>query len=141
VILVAFAAATLGGIVGWLVGLLAGRSALTAPGPLRKARIHAAKRGEQLFRRWEIAAILLTPSWVAGINRARTGVYQLTNVVSAFLWAVALGVGAYYAGPPVLDVFNDTTTIAFVALVAVVVGGVGLELVRRRRRRALRLER
>lgn len=140
VVLVAFAAATLGGIVGWAVGLVAGRSALTARGPLRGARIRAAERGEQLFKRMEIAAILLTPSWVAGINRSGAGVYNLVNIVSAIAWAAVLGVGAYYAGPPVLEVANDVGTVAFVLLVALVVVVVGLELVRRRRRRVLRPE-
>jgi membrane protein DedA with SNARE-associated domain len=135
VVLVAFVAATVGGIVGWLIGRYAGRSFLTAPGPLHTARLHAAARGEQLFKRMEVVAILLTPAWVAGINRSRTGVYMLTNVASAIVWAVVLGVGAYYAGPPVLDVFGDVGTVATVAFLVLLGGLVAVELVRRRRRR------
>jgi membrane protein DedA with SNARE-associated domain len=135
IVLIAFAAATLGGVVGWLVGLLAGRSVLTAPGPLRKMRMHAAARGEALFKRMEVVAILLTPSWVAGINRSRTGVYLVTNAASAIVWAVGLGLGAYYAGPPVLDALGDVGMVASVALVVLVVAAVGAELLRRRRQR------
>ena len=135
VVLLAFLAATLGGITGWLVGLIAGRSVLTAPGPLRKARLHAVARGEQLFKRREVVAILLTPSWVAGINRSGVGIYMLTNAASAIVWAVVLGLGAYYAGPPVLDLVGDLGTAALVVLVVLVVGVVGAELLRRRRRR------
>ena len=138
VVLIAFAAATLGGAVGWLVGLLAGRSLLTAPGPLRKMRVHAAARGEALFKRMELVAILLTPSWVAGINRSSAGLYLLTNAASAIVWAVVLGLGAYYAGPPVLDLFGDFGIAASIALVVLVVGLVGGELLRRRRRRSAR---
>lgn len=136
VVAAAFAAAMIGGIVGWLVGLAGGRSLLTAPGPLRTMRLNAAARGEQLFRRMEVPAILLTPSWVAGINRSAPGIYLLTNALSALVWAVVLGVGAYFLGPPILDVFGDVGTIAtIVFLVAVSVVAV-VELLRRRRKRA-----
>lgn len=137
VVLTAFAAATLGGIAGWLAGLLAGRRILAAPGPLRKMRLKAAARGEQLFKRMEVVAILLTPSWVAGINRSGAGIYLLTNAASAIVWAVGIGLGAYYAGPPILDFVADFGVVASVALVVLVVGVVGFELVRRRRRRAV----
>jgi membrane protein DedA with SNARE-associated domain len=140
VVLVAFVAATVGGIVGWLIGLYGGRSVLTAPGPLHAARLHAAARGEELFKRMQVVAILLTPAWVAGINRAHTGVYMLTNALSAFVWAVALGLSAYYLGPPVLDVFGDVGAVATIAVLVLVAGVVGAELVlirRRRRRRRL----
>lgn len=138
VVLVAFAAAMFGGIVGWVVGLVAGRSVLTAPGPLRKMRIKAAKRGEELFKRVEVVAILLTPSWVAGINRSRPGVYLLTNAASAIVWAAVLGLGAYYAGPPILDLVGDAGVAASIALGVLVAGLVAAELVRRRRRQTLR---
>lgn len=137
VVLTAFLAATLGGVVGWLAGLLAGRSILTAPGPLRKMRRKAAARGEELFKRVEVVAILLTPSWVAGMNRSGAGIYLLTNAASAIVWAVVFGLGAYYAGPPILDLAGDFGVVASVGLVVLVGGLVGFELVRRRRRRAL----
>ncbi len=79
VLVVALVGATAGGIVGWLFGLIAGRSVLTAPGPLRSIRLDAAEKGEQAFKRLEAVAILLVPSWVAGIFRARAGIYNLVN--------------------------------------------------------------
>jgi membrane protein DedA with SNARE-associated domain len=126
VIAVAWAGATLGGIAGWLFGLYAGRSVLTAPGPLRSFRLDAVTRGEHAFKRVEVLAILLTPSWVAGIFRARTGIYNIVNVISAAAWAVAIGVGAYYAGPPVLEFIDDLGTagrVVAILLVVVAVGG------------------
>jgi hypothetical protein len=48
---------------------------------------------------------------------------------------VVLGVGAYYAGPPVLDVFGDVGTIATVVFLVVLAGLVVLDMIRRRRRR------
>src|SRR5262249_3432152 len=38
VLIISFLAAVLGGIVGWLIGKIGGRTLVTAPGPLRRAR-------------------------------------------------------------------------------------------------------
>ena len=133
VVAVAFVGATLGGISGWLVGLVAGRSVLTAPGPLRSIRLDAVARGADAFKRVEVVAILLTPSWVAGIFHARAGIYNLINAASAVAWAVGIGVGGYYIGPPVLDVVNDMGTVGLVLAIVIVVVGVTTALVRRQR--------
>ncbi len=133
VILVAFAGATAGGILGWLVGLIAGRSVLTAPGPLRSIRLDTVERGEHAFKRVQAVAILLTPSWVAGIFHAGTGLYNLINVVSAAFWAVAIGVGGYYVGPPVVEVVDDLGTVGLILAIAIVALGVTTALVRRQR--------
>lgn len=137
VVFVAWAAATVGGIVGWWIGRAAGRGILTARGPLQAARIRAVERGEQVFDRRPVLAILLTPSWVAGINRARGTVFHPTNAASAALWAGGIGVGAYLIGPSVLDFVDDLGTILGVILVVAVLCLVVLE-VRRRRRGSVR---
>lgn len=125
--------ATGGGIVGWLVGMKAGRRLITASGPFRGVRLRLVERGEIIFRRFEILAVVLTPSWVAGVNRSRARVYLPVNALSAILlWAVPIALGAYYAGPPLLDLANDLGTVAAVALVVFVVLVVGAELRRRR---------
>jgi membrane protein DedA with SNARE-associated domain len=134
VVVVAWAAATVGGVIGWLIGLKAGRAVLIAPGPLQSLRVGAVRRGERVFERYAVIAILLTPSWVAGINQVNPTVYQLTNVISAAVWAVGLGFGAYLVGPAVVDLFNDIGVVSLTATVALVVGVVGLEIRRRLRR-------
>ncbi len=134
VLAVAWLAATLGGIGGWLIGMKAGRGMLITRGPLHKARLRALERGEEVFGRWPVAAILLTPSWVAGIHRVRAGVYLPTNAVGAALWAVGIGLGAYLIGPSVIDFVNDVGLVTGAALVVLVAVGVWLEFARRRRR-------
>lgn len=134
VVLMAAVGAIVGGIAGWLAGMFAGRSLLTAPGPLRKMRLRAAERGEDLFKRREVLAVLLTPSWVAGINRSGALVFNLTNAASALVWAVGVGVGAYFLGPVVLDLGADFGLVASLVLVVLIVGTVGAEIRRRRRR-------
>jgi membrane protein DedA with SNARE-associated domain len=107
---------------------------MTAPGPLRNLRLRAVERGEEVFDRLTVIAILLAPSFVAGIHRVGPVLYNVTNVVSAAVWAVGIGLAAYYIGPPVLDVLSDVGTITAIGLVVLVLVGVGLEIRRRRRR-------
>jgi membrane protein DedA with SNARE-associated domain len=130
-LLVAFFGATVGGIVGWLFGWFGGRSLLIAPGPLRSFRLDAAARGEQAFKRLEVVAILLTPSWVAGIYRAGPVVYNVVNATSAVVWTLAIGIGGYFAGPPVLEWISDYGTVGTVVAIVVVVVAVGGALLHR----------
>jgi membrane protein DedA with SNARE-associated domain len=135
VIAIAFGGATVGGIVGWIAGLKAGRTVLSAPGPLRHLRLHALERGDRIFRRYPFFAVILTPSWVAGIHGVRSRVYQPLNAVSAAMWATGVGLGAYFVGPSVVDSIADlgtaTAAILGVFLVVVIIGAI-----RRRRTRA-----
>jgi membrane-associated protein len=137
VLLVAWLAATAGGMIGWLIGLQGGRALLTGPGPLRAMRGRAIARGEALFASHPVIGILLTPSWIAGINRVPPAVYVPINAVSAAVWAAGIGIGAYLAGPTVLDVVNDWGSATGILLGVLVLIAIGLE-VRRRHRRAQR---
>lgn len=132
---VAFLAATAGGIIGWWVGRVAGRTVLTARGPLRNARLWAVRRGDEVFERFTVLAILIAPSWVAGINRVPALIYNVVNVISALVWAVGLGVGAYLLGPVVIDFVGDLGTVTEIILVIVIVTGIVVALVRAGRRR------
>ncbi len=134
VVFVAWAAAMAGGIAGWLVGLNAGRAVVTAPGPLRKARGKAVERGDEIFRRHPVIAIVLTPSWVAGIHRVRAAVFLPVNALGAALWAVGIGLAAYWVGPTVVDAVDDLGLVTGALLIALIVAVVGGELWRRRRR-------
>ena len=136
VLIWAFVGAVLGGIVGWLAGRIDGRGVMTAPGPLRGLRLRAVERGEEVFQRLTVIAILLAPSWVAGIHRSGPVIYNVTNVVSAAVWAVGIGLAAYYIGPAVIDVLADVGTATAIGLVLLVLVGIGFELRRRRRRQA-----
>ena len=135
VLIWAFVGAATGGIVGWWVGMVAGRTVMTGPGPLRGLRIRAVERGEEVFQRLTVIAILLAPAWVAGIHRVGPVLYNATNLVTAVVWAVGIGLGAYYLGPPILDVLADVGIVTAVGLVLLVVVGVVLEIRRRRRHR------
>lgn len=134
VLLTAWAGATVGGMVGWLIGMKAGRAVVTAPGPFRHARTRAVQRGDEVFGRFAVIAILLTPSWIAGIHRVRTMVYTPTNAFGAAIWAVGIGGGAYVAGPPIVDLVADVGWVTVAAVAALVAAVIGAEIVWRRRR-------
>ncbi len=134
VLLVAWVGATCGGIGGWLIGLKAGRRVLAGRGPLLGLRQRMLARGEAVFARYPRTAIVLAPTWVAGIHGVRAAIYLPWNAFGAALWTTVIGVGAFYAGPPIVDAVGDLGLIGPVLLVALLVAGVWLELARRRRR-------
>jgi membrane protein DedA with SNARE-associated domain len=133
VIMAAFIGSTIGGVIGWYAGLKAGRAVWLASGPLRRWRVHTLEWGEGVFRRYPALAIILTPSWVAGIHGVRSAVYQPLNALGAALWAVGVGLGAYFIGPSVVDFVGDLgiATAALLGLFLVVAVTVGV--IRRRR--------
>jgi membrane protein DedA with SNARE-associated domain len=137
VVIVAFLAAAAAGVAGWLLGRVAGRAVLTAPGPLRTTRLWAVRRGDAVFERYTVLAILIAPSWVAGINRVSAATYNIVNVVSAAVWSAGLGFGGYLIGPPIIDIVGDLSSVAeAILLVAAIVGAaVGLRRWLRARRR------
>lgn len=135
VLLVAWLAATLGGTLGWLIGRNAGRRVVTAPGPLYRFRLNAVARGEEIFGRYPLVAIVMTPSWVAGIHGVRTAVFLPINAFGAALWAVGIGLGAYLVGPTIVDAVDDLGLITGIGFVALVALGVAAEIRRRARRR------
>lgn len=135
VLIWAFIGAFTGGVVGWWVGRVAGRTVMTAPGPLRGLRLRAVEHGEEVFKRLTVIAILLAPAWVSGIHRVGPVIYNVTNLLSAVVWAVGIGLGAYYLGPPVLDILADVGVVTAVGLGLLVLFAVGLEVRRRRRHR------
>ena len=136
VLLVSFVTAVAGGVFGWVVGIKAGRAILSAPGPLFKWRRTALKWGDEVFGRYVAIAIFLAPSFVAGVHGVRTSVYMFWNTFWALVWTLAIGLGAYFVGPPILDVIVDLGWVSIAGLVLLVLAGVMLGFRRRRTRRA-----
>lgn len=138
VIGVAFVFAVAGGFAGWLIGKMLGRTVLETRGPLLRFRLRTLSRGDEIFTRYPVVAIVLTPSWIAGIHHVNTAVYQITNVATAFIWAVGIGLAAYIIGPAVIDAVQDLGWVTAVGLALLITAGVVIEIRRRRRRGRLR---
>jgi membrane protein DedA with SNARE-associated domain len=96
-------------------------------------RLRALARGDEIFERHPVLGILLTPSVLAGIHRVPPLVYNVTNLVSAAVWAAGIGYGAYFVGPPIVDLVNDMGLITGIGLGVLVLGSVGAGMIRRRR--------
>jgi membrane protein DedA with SNARE-associated domain len=135
VLAVAWAGASLGGTTGWIIGLKAGRELLTAPGPLHHLRLALIARGDRFYERYGPVAVLLTPSWVAGIHDMRWSRFLPANAISALTWALAVGLGAYLVGPSITDIAADAGLAGGVLLGALFVLAVVL-VVRRRSHRS-----
>jgi membrane protein DedA with SNARE-associated domain len=109
VVAVAWAGAGTGGTVGWIVGVKGGRGLLTAAGPLHQLRLALIARGDRFYERYGPIAVLFffTPSWIAGIHDMRWSRFLPANAISALMWALLVGLGAYFVGPSVTDIAAD----------------------------------
>jgi membrane protein DedA with SNARE-associated domain len=136
VLVVAFAAAWVGGMVGWLIGLKVGRGLLSAPGPLSGIRRRLLASGDEIFKRYVAIAVFLAPSFASGIHRVSPPVYLLWNTFWAVVWTAGIGLGAYYAGPPIVDLVGDIGWFSLGGLVILILAAVLLTV---RRRRGARL--
>jgi membrane protein DedA with SNARE-associated domain len=107
VLLIAWLGAMCGGIVGWAIGWQAGRRLLTASGPLLHFRTKMLKHSEEVYYLHPSLAIVLTPSWAAGIEKVRWRPYIPLNALSALIWALPLGLGAYFLGSQTTTEFSN----------------------------------
>ncbi len=123
VLAVAWAGATVGGMVGWVVGVKGGRTLLTAPGGLLRLRLAMITRGDRFYERYGPVAVLFTPSWMAGIHNMSLSRFLIANALSALVWAVAIGVGAYLIGPSITDVVADAGLAGAIVAGALIVFG------------------
>jgi membrane protein DedA with SNARE-associated domain len=107
VVAIAWAGASTGGTAGWMVGVKGGRGLLTAPGPLHQLRLALIARGDRFYERYGPVAVLFTPSWIAGIHDMRWTRFLPANAISALMWALSVGLGAYLLGPSITDIAAD----------------------------------
>ncbi|MBV9311872.1 MAG: hypothetical protein JOZ73_13665 [Solirubrobacterales bacterium] len=93
----------------------------------------AVARGDDIFHRFTVVAIILTPSWIAGIHRVRPSMYLPINALAAALWAVGIGLGAYYIGSDIVEWVGDIGWAMAAGLGVLVVAGLITGIVSRRR--------
>lgn len=132
ILVVAWAGATLGGIAGWGIGRAGGRALIERPGPFLATRQRMLASGDRFYERWGALAVYFAPTWMAGINGMAARRFLIANVISAVIWALPLGIGAYLIGPSITEYVSDLGTFGLLGLIVLVIGA----LVVRRRRRA-----
>ena len=134
VLAIAWAGASAGGAAGWIVGVKGGRELVTAPGPLHHMRLALIARGDRFYERYGLLAVLFTPSWIAGVHRMRWSRFLPANALSALIWALSIGLGAYLVGPSVTDIVADAGLAAGSLVGALFIVAVVLVLRRRSQR-------
>ena len=107
VVAVAAAAAIVGDNLGYLAGRRGGRWLLTRPGRWEQRRARLLARGESFFERHGAMAVFLgrfvpwlrvTAAWLAGASRMRWPRFLLSNAAGGVIWALSVGLAAYFLG-------------------------------------------
>jgi membrane protein DedA with SNARE-associated domain len=134
VLAVATAGSAIGGCLGYWLGHKGGRALITLHGPFHQRRAHELDRGERLIERYGPVAVLVAPTWVAGIFDMGWRKFLPWDVIAAVVWTLVAGLGGYYFGPPVTKVLAKANAVLLVALGFVVVAAGAIYWVRRQRR-------
>ena len=142
VIAVAAAAAIVGDNGGYWAGRLGGRRLLERWRWLQRwssrvlpwaERFFARHGGKTVFLARFIAVLRVTAAWMAGVSRMPWWRFLVWNAAGGIVWAIGVGLLAYFAGRAVAEAFGRYGLFgagAAIALVLVVLGV--LHLLRRR---------
>jgi len=139
VALVAFAAAVIGDQVGFWFGRKVGPNLFSRPDSRLFKQQNVAK-AHAFFERHGAKTIVLArfvpvvrtfAPIVAGVSDMNYRTFVIFNVIGGFAWAVGLTTLGYYLGQ--VDVVKDNIEIAIVAIIAVSLVPVAIELLRHRR--------
>ena len=127
VIAVAAVAAIIGDNVGYWLGREGGRRLLMRYAPLRRFSERVLPPAERFFERHGGKAVFLarffgglrvTGAWMAGITRMTWWRFLFWNAAGGIVWALAVGLIAYYAGKAAAD------AIARYGVYAAITGGI-----------------
>ncbi len=142
VIAVAAAGAIVGDNVGYWLGRGGGRRLLERYSFLRRFTGRALPAAERFFERHGGKAVFLgrffaglrvTAAWMAGITRMEWWRFLLWNAAGGVVWAVAVGLVAFYAGRTVADTISRYGVYGGIAAgVLVVLGLAGMHVWRHR---------
>lgn len=137
VIVVAAAAAIFGDNVGYWLGRVGGRRLLERWSVTRRYSEKALPPAERFFRKHGakavffgrfIAILRVTAAWMAGISRMHWWLFALWNALGGILWAIGIGLLAYFAGKAAADAVSRYGLYAVVAII--VLAGLGFVLVK-----------
>src|SRR5438105_7866090 len=142
VIVVAADGAIVGDNIGYWLGRLGGRKVIDRYEITRRYADRALPPSERFFERHGgktiflarfIAVLRVTAAWLAGISKMHWWLFFLWNAAGGIVWAVTVGLVAYYAGHAAAAAISRYGLIAGVAIVVrLVVGALVFRFVRRR---------
>jgi membrane protein DedA with SNARE-associated domain len=142
VIAVAAAGAILGDNIGYWLGREGGRRLLYRYAWLRRFAEKVMPPAERFFERHGGKAVFLarffggvrvTGAWMAGITRMQWWRFLFWNAAGGIVWAIGVGVIAFYGGQAAADVIEEYGLYGGIAVVVIVVIGlVALHVLRKR---------
>jgi membrane protein DedA with SNARE-associated domain len=133
VVLVTVAAAEVGGLIGYEIGLRWGRTLVQRPGSHQAYREKALAKAEQAYGKWGRVAVFFTPAIMSGTAKMPFRQFVTWNLVDAVGFALLTVAGAYGVGK-VLTGQAAARDLA-ILVVGVCLGAVSLHLARHHHRR------
>jgi membrane protein DedA with SNARE-associated domain len=143
VIVIAAAAAIIGDNLGyWGIGRWGGRALFERWEWLNRYQHHVLPRAERIMLRHGgktvffgrfIAVLRFSAAWLAGLGKMPWWRFLFWNAAGGIVWAVGVGLAAYYAGEAAQHAIEKYGLFAAAAVVALLVlGAVGAHLLSRR---------
>jgi membrane protein DedA with SNARE-associated domain len=124
VIAVACVGATLGGVIGYVVGRRWGVDLMERPGRWEEQRKKTLEQGHKIYRRWGWLACFVIPSYVAGVARMSIVMFLIFGTIAAVAHMFATAVPAYGAGKvasghhDIVSILELACGLALIALIA-----------------------
>jgi membrane protein DedA with SNARE-associated domain len=131
VIAVAAAAAIIGDNIGYWIGRTGGRKLLERFGPIQRwsepglawsERFFERHGGKTVFIGRFVAVLRVTAAWLAGISRMEWWRFFLWNATGGIVWAVLVGLVAYYAGHAAADAIGRYGLLGGLVVIVITVG-------------------
>lgn len=144
IIALAFAAAVLGALAGYLIGERWGRDLLTRWDWFERLTHKGIEKSQKFFDDHGSKAVFLgrfvpvvraTLGWMSGVGRMNFRSFMLWNVVGAATWSCLIGLLAYYLGQAVIDAAEKDFGIGIAAIAGLVLLAAAHHWWRRRRER------
>ncbi|MBS1846592.1 MAG: hypothetical protein JST53_19470 [Actinobacteria bacterium] len=107
ILAIAFLGTFAGSLAAYWIGRAGGRRLLLRPGPLLAWRVRLLARSGSLIQRRAFLASLLGPGWLAGINEIPSRPFIAGSALSGLLWTLTIGLGAFFAGPSLIQLYDD----------------------------------
>ncbi len=139
VIAVAAAAAIIGDNLGFVLARKHGRGLLQRPGRFARQRGRVLEIGEPFFERHGAKAVFFGrwitglrtwASWLAGASNMSWKSFAVWNAAGAVAWATTVGLVGYFIGQ---SASGAMTTVGLIGAGTVLLGGLGVLLLHRRR--------
>jgi len=126
VLAIAIVAWMVGSVIGYGIGMRAGRPLLDHHGVFEKSRLKLLGKGDRLFGRHNFTASMILPAFVSGIFRVRFAVFLLGALVAGIGW-IGMYVGlSYFLGAEIAARIGQAGTRLLLGVILIVCLGLAV---------------